>query len=188
MITYATDHAAFEATISNWLGTFGTLNDHVRQADYDGVRPATPFATFQIISDGTIEGVDSEDFKFNEATNRMDASNSGQRRMTVQIVFYTSAGKEDLEGQGARILLNRSLAALRNETVRQTFNDNGLGFLQVLGPPRQFDEQLEDGWERRMQVDVEFGYTSLLLDQSVGEEGGQTFIETFDGVDLTTKE
>ncbi len=186
-ITYATDHAAFEAAITNWLSTYAILNDRVRQADQPSVKPDTPFATFQIISDGGMGGVDSEDDEYNAVTDRMDFSNSGQRFMTVQVTIYTTPGAADLQQTNARLMLNRALAALRNTTVKSTFNIVGFAFLRMLSTPRQTDEILGDRWERRMTVDLEFGYTSLLLDQSVAGEGGQNWIETIEDTEVTFK-
>lgn len=169
-IQYATDHDAIENTIMNWLRTYATENDRVRYADQAGVRPGTPYATYQIISE-SFDGVDAEHQEFNVATDRLDTLTYGPRRMTVQVVIYTTPGSEDVAGRSARMRLNRALAVLRNPAVKVDFNDAGLAFLQVLSPPRQNDEQLGDRWERRMSVDVEFGYTSTLTDIAPEDDG-----------------
>lgn len=185
-ITYATDHAAFESAIANWLAIYAIQNNRVRQADFEAVKPNTPFATFQIIADSAMGGIDSEDTEYNADTNRLDVSNSGQRLMTVQVVIYTTPGVADLNQANARIMLNRALASLRNTTVREAFNIAGLAFIRLLDSPRQTDEQIGPRWERRMQVDLEFGYTSLLLDQSLPNgTGGQSWIETVVDTEVT---
>ena len=187
-ITYATDHAAFENTIQNWLETHATFNNRVRQADQEGVRPEPPSATYQIISDGAMDGIDSEFFQHNPEWDRLDNVVSGPRRMTVQVVVYTVPGLEDMEGRSARVRLNGALAALRSPSVREIFTGVGLAFLQVLSAPRQADEQLGDRWERRMQCDIEFGYTSLITDlPTSAEEGGTAWIENA-SIDVTFEE
>ena len=184
-ITYATDHDAFENAIVAWLRTYATFNNNVIYANQTAVRPATPFATYQIISEGVLEGIDSEFVQFNPQSNRLDYLTHGPRRMTVQVTVFTEPGAEDVAGRSARMRLNGALAALRSQPVKKLFNDAGLAFLQMLGPPIQSDEQLGDRWERRMQADIELGYTSLVTDISVGSEGG--IIETAEDVEVTYK-
>jgi len=187
-IDYPVDHAAFEDAIVEWLGTYATLNDRIRAAGQMAVRPERPYATYQIIADGAMEGQDAEHTEYNEATERIDVATYGPRRMTVQVIVFTEAGVEDQQGRSARIRLSRALAVLRSPSVKELFRDAGLAFLQVLSAPRGADEQLGDRWERRMLVDVEFGYTSLVTDKSVGSEGGLSWIETVEDINVTYEE
>ncbi len=186
-IDYATDHEAFEQAIIEWLRTYVTGNSNVRAAKQGAVRPSPPSATYQIIAD-SFDGIDSEQHEYNSTTERLDVVTSGPRRMTVQVVVYTTSGSEDAAGRSARIKLSGALSMMRNPTVKEHFNNAGLAFLQVLSPPREADEQLGDRWERRMQVDLEFGYTSLVTDKSSEGEGGLTWIEATDDIKVTYEE
>ncbi len=185
-VAYAVDDALIESTIHNWLATYATGNNRVRMADQEAVRPATPYATYQIISDGAQDGRDETHFQFNEATNKLDSVVSGPRRMTVQVAVYTTPGLEDVEGRSARTRLKGALAALQSPVVKEAWAGAGLAFLQVLSAPRAADEQLGDRWERRMQVDIELGYTSLVTDISTVEDGS-TWIENA-SIDVTYEE
>ncbi len=182
-IQYATDNDAIENAIVKWLRTYDNENENVIYANQMAVRPETPFATYQIIADGALDGVDAEHQEFNDITGRLDTVTYGPRRMTVQIVIFTVPGSEDVAGRSARMRMNRTLAVLRNQTVMNSFHDAGMSFLQILSPPSQADEQLGDRWERRMMADLEFGYTSLVTDIAPEDDG--SWIETADPISVT---
>ncbi len=171
-VLYTTDHAEIENTIATWLRDFATFNDRIRVADQAGVRPATPYATYQIIADGAMEGIDSLHEEFNEDLDVFESVLYGPRRMTVQVVVYTEPGAEDVAGRGARVRLSGAIAALRSPKVRDLFFDAGLSFLQLVGAPLASDEQLGNRWERRMQADVELGYTSLVVTKGADDGAG----------------
>lgn len=184
-IAYITDHDAIENVIISWLRTHVTLNDRVIVMNQAIVRPALPYATIQYIADGVMEGHDAEDLIFNIATNRLDIVTHGPRRMTVQVTLYTVPGAEDVAGRSARIRMNTGIAVLRSPSIKNSFAAAGLAFLRVLSQPRAADDQLGDRWERRMQCDVEFGYTAVVTD--TGLTGGVEFIEFLDGGKIVEK-
>ena len=79
--------------------------------------------------------------------------------------------------------MNTALAILRTNEVKTLFNDAGLAFSRVLSPPRESNEQLGDRWERRVQADIEFRYTSLVTDKPAAGSG--SWIETADDTEIT---
>lgn len=168
-VQYVTDHDAFENALVAWLRDYALFNDRVRYANQDTARPTPPYATYQIIADGSIEGVDALHEVWNETLQDFETVLYGPRRMTVQVVVFTTPGSEDVAGRSARMRLNGALAALRSRAGLKLFDDAGLAFLQVVGAPLASDEQLGDRWLRRMQVDIELGYTSLVTTTGEGE-------------------
>ena len=184
-----TDYELHEVTIINWLETFAGLSaGSVRMLNQESVRPPLPYGTIQLLVGGVMEGQDSQHFEYNSSTDKLDVITHGPRRMTAQIAVYTEPGREDIEGRSARIKLDTAIAALRSPSVLETFQLAGLAFMQLLSPPRAFDEQLGDRWERRMQADLEFGFTSVFVDKSTAAEGGIGWIETNDDPIVTVLE
>ena len=180
--TYVTDHEALELALRDWIEQTGGLPaGSTRWVDQVAVRQPTPCATMQIISDGAMEGIDAEHSLYNAGTELLDTVTHGPRRMTVQVTVYTTPGAEDIAGRSARVRLIGALASLRSQSMKDLMSGAGLAFLQVLSAPRAVDEQLGDRWERRMQADVEFGYTSLVTDEV-------TWIETNDDLNITALE
>jgi hypothetical protein len=173
-ITNVTDYKAFEQALISWLeGTAGLETGSVRFLNQASVRPPLPYGTLQIVSDGRLEGHDSEEFVRNTSTEALDAVLSGPRRMTIQVTLYTERGREDIEGRSARERLNGALTALRHTSVRESLRAAGLAYLQTLSAPTADDDQTGDRWERRMRADVEFGYAAASTETS-----GAGWIET----------
>ena len=164
-VSYITDHETMELAIIEWLQVQSGLPDNrVRFMNSATVRPPLPCGAIQIITDGMVEGQDAEFMEYNADSDLIDTVLYGPRRMTLQVALYTEPGTEDIAGRSARIRLNGALAALRSRTVKDLFFDAGLSFLQMLSAPRAIDEQIGDRWERRMQADIELGYTGLVTD------------------------
>lgn len=161
-ISYDTNHALIEQVILSWITTYAPVSQ-VRWVNQIASRPALPYASLQIISDGVMEGVDAEHEEFNVTTETVDVATYGPRRMTVQVTIYTGL-ETSANHTNARFLLSSALSALRTRPVKQTFKDAGLAFLQQLGPVQATDEQLGQRWERRASVDLEFGYTAITTD------------------------
>ena len=180
-ITYATDHAKLERALLAWVETYAGLSaGSGRWLNQVMNRPDLPYATLQIISEGMLEGQDGEYREYNAATTHLDTVLYGPRRMTVQVTVYT-AMEVNAEHNNARKRLTGAVASLRIGASKVALSTAGLSFLQQLVAIIATDEQLGQRWERRAQVDLEFGYTSLVTDKPlVGDT--ENWIETVDPI------
>ncbi len=183
-VAYVTDHAVIERTLVNWLEPFAGPVLWINQPTG---RPELPYATLQYIADGLLEGRDAEFHQYNEGNKRFDVVVHGPRRMTIQCMAYAQI--ESGAGQvNARYILKAAIAAIRTPSVLEVFQDAGLAFYQQLSSIQTADEMAGQRWERRAQVDLEFGYTSLVTDKSESTlVGGIPTIDSDSGVDLTVE-
>lgn len=167
---YVTDHAALEACLVSWFETYaGFVKNRVTWLNQVSNRPPKPYGNIQIIADSNVEGQDAELQRFNTATGFVERVTYGPRRMSVQFTIYTYA-ETDVGQQNARNRLNGLVASLRSQRVKDQFRAAGLAFHQALGGLRILDEQLGQRWERRAQIDLEFGYMSLFTDKPAAED------------------
>ena len=164
-ISYDTDHALIERALLAWIETYGGFAaKSARWKNQVAGRPALPYATLQMINDGLLEGHDAEHQEYDAETDHLRTALYGPRRMTVQVTVYTVT-EASAAHNNARKRLTGAVAALRIQAGKDALRAAGLAFLQQLASIRVTDEQLGQRWERRAQVDLEFGFMSLVTDK-----------------------
>lgn len=169
-ITYLTDHAAHEAAIAAWLGTYSGLGAaKVRHLNQPMQRPPKPYATYQVIVDGAAESLPVEHEEYDGVNERIERLTMIPMRMTVQVAVY---------GDSARAVMVRALSALRLSVVADAFRAAGLTLRAhaAIGAP---DSELAGRWERRALADLEFSYIAATAEKPDDvDEGGIEWIET----------
>src|SRR3990167_4893320 len=88
-MTYAlaTDFALIERALIAWAKA--TTGLPVIWAKQTAGRPATPYMTLRIASDGRNEGQDAEQSQYNATTEKLDTVTHGPRMMTVELTGYS---------------------------------------------------------------------------------------------------
>ena len=163
-----TDWAGFEMALAAWLTAATGLTGKIRQKDQEAGSPAKPYMTFKMKAGGR-EGLDAELRVYNGTTTRYDVVTSGPRRLVVEIAAYTEPPTSGIID--AREYVMRALNSLQSPSIKTLFANAGLSFMKSLSDAMDVSEQLGDRWERRVQADLEFGYTAAFIDTSTADTG-----------------
>ena len=179
MITDQTDYEAIRLAILTWLKDYVGLNEVVF-ANQKVNRPAKPYATLLIISQGNKSGLDDVIQEFNAGSEQIERTHLGPRTLTAQVMIYSDPAT-DLATKEAQHYMSFALDTLESGAIRDLFRNAGIAVLQHTAPNR-LDQQLGDRWERRSQTDLTFSYTSKIFDD--GGDGSGDWVES---VELPTE-
>lgn len=182
-ITQVTNYTVMKTAILNWIRDNSILDTAIflnQGAD----RPATPYATIQVISDNIKTGEDDVRQEFDVGTPALKYRTVGMREMNVQVQIYSEPAKSTTDVEAADIL-NQLLMTLDHPSIVQHFNDANISVLVHTSVIR-LDEQLGERWERRATSDLRIMYTAENVDDgSFGEWVESVEIPTVDNGNLT---
>lgn len=173
MITDQTNYSGALLAILSWLKDYAGIAEVVF-GNQPGTRPAKPYATILVISEGNKTGFDDVVKTYDIPSQAVQKTHLGPRTMTIQLMVYTDPAS-DLVTKEASHYLNFALACLELDDVRDLFRVAGIAVLDH-SAPNKLDQQLGERWERRSQTDLTFSYTSKIFDD--GGSGSGNWIET----------
>ena len=173
MITDQTNYSGAQQAIISWLVDHAGIAS-VIFGNQVGDRPAKPYATILVISDGNKTGFDDVVKEYDEPSEQVQTTHLGPRTMTLQLMVYSEPAA-DIATREANHYLNFALACLESGEVRDLFRNAGIAVLNHTAP-QKLDQQLGERWERRSQTDLTFSYTSKIFDD--GGSGSGNWIET----------
>lgn len=167
-ITVNTNYDKLRSGLIAWLTTYAGVNDVIfsNQAE---LRPAKPYASLLITSDGIRFGFDYVDESFDVPTQLIQRMVNGPRQMNVQVEVYSDPATATGQLEAAE-RLNNALLVLDMLPVRDAFKTAGLSFIRHTSINR-LDEQLGQRWERRAQMDVTLLYRGETFDDGGGGSG-----------------
>ena len=174
-ITVQTGYEAVENALLAWLETYsGVGAGKVRWVPFKGDRPAKPYGSLQVITDGVQFGTDAHQSAYNGATSRIDRVNYGPRQMTLQCQIFSDLPANSTAA-GARRMLQNAISSLESQVVMGAFETAGLAFMRS-ETVRDVSEQQGQRWEGRAIVDIAVQYMSAVLDHGA-DPGGLQWIE-----------
>lgn len=168
-IVLVTDYAVMKAALLLWLEQqSGTAMGKAIFLNQKADRPATPYATIQVITDNIRTGTDDIRAEYDGGVPQLKYRTVGLREMTVQVQIYAEPAESATDVEAAD-RLNQALITLDHPSINKQFNDANISILGHTSVVR-LDEQLGERWERRAAADLRIMYTAESIDDgSFGE-------------------
>lgn len=152
-----------QQAILDWLQpASGLPREKIIFLDQRGDRPDKPYAAIKLISGPKVFGHDDQRAPDPGMTD--DFLISGQRQYLCSVNVYSSLNPDDkYTGPGANQIMSDVRDSLEKITVYTALNNAGLGMTNRPAV-QNLTQLLEDQWEERAQMDVEFCIASNIGD------------------------
>ncbi len=129
----------------------GLTGDQVRPADQVAPAKGDAYATVLIISDVS-RGMDSTTWANipDDEDKRVTETADGQRLITASIQFFRA---------GAVDYASKLVAAIKMSAAQELMQEHEIGLVRT-GAVRNLTQVINEAWEERAQIDIDFHYIS----------------------------